>query len=367
MRITGIRLQSFRNYEQLSFSPPPGISLVTGKNAQGKTNLLESIFLCSTGRSHRTRRDRELIRWGSKEAQVRVETAHEYAGHKVHLRLFATAPRQVHVNDAPIARSGEMLGHVNSVLFAPEDLRLIKDGPAERRRFMDMELSQSSPQYFYDLQRYARALRQRNALLRQIYKKPELRKMLDTWDVQLAQAAVPVYERRVKFTDELRIIAGLNHQHIAGNSEELVVQYKPNPDCDGDYQNALLAQLAQSREDDIRQGMTTHGPHRDDLTILVAGRDARTYASQGQQRTAALSLKLSEITLLRKQTGEWPVLLLDDVMSELDHRRRDALLEFISEVQTFITAASPDLPLLKGAMRFEVEEGMLREGEGDGA
>lgn len=359
MHITSIRLRSFRNYPLLDFRPGSGITLIAGKNAQGKTNLLESIFLSSTGRSHRTRKDRELIRWGEREALLRIECAHTYAAHQVQMRFFPASPRQIEINGAPIARSGELMGHINSVLFAPEDLRLIKDGPQERRRFMDMELSQSAPQYFYALQRYAHTLRQRNALLRQLMKKPSLTDALDTWDEQLARAAVPVFTRRVDFADRLRTIAGLNHAHIAGAGEEMQVVYKPNPDGEGYYYDRLLSALQRDREDDIRQGVTSHGPHRDDLQISIAGRDARVYASQGQQRTAALALKLSEITLLHQTTGEWPVLLLDDVMSELDERRRNALLEFIGGVQTFITAASPDFLLPAGVDRCEVSDGTL--------
>lgn len=366
MRILRIGLWNFRNYETLNMDLPQGITLITGRNAQGKTNLLESISLCSTGRSHRTRKDRDLIRWGSKSAQVLVEAQHRYAKHSVKMTMHTSSPREVEVNAAKISRIGEMMGHINSVLFAPEDLKLIKDGPQERRRFLDMAISQASPTYFYALQRYQRILQQRNVLLRQIaigQSKPE---SLDLWDEQLAKQAEFIHESRWTYVQSISGTIAEIHQDIAGSQEKMDIRYRPSPDVQGDtYGQALIQALHSARGDELRQGITLSGPHRDELIPSIHGRDARFAASQGQQRTAALSMKLSQVLILQQQTEEWPVLLLDDVMSELDPYRRDALLHWIGEAQTLITAAQQNMSLPMKVREYTVQAGEVSAAEGD--
>ena len=351
---------NYRNYETLSVEPSEGVTLLLGDNAQGKTNLLEAVALLSTGRSHRTRSDKDMILWGKEGALLRADIAHQYAVHQVQMELFPAAKRKVMVGGAPIERTGELLGHLNAVLFAPEDLRLVKEGPQERRRFLDMELSQAVPGYYYTLQKYARILKQRNALLRAIAGRPSLRQTLDAWDEQLCATAPELRRRREALCERLRQVAGEKHRDITSGGEELSVIYKPSPDAEGSIEEKLAAALFAAREDDIRRGMTSVGPHRDDLLLRIDGKDSRVYASQGQQRTAALSLKLSELQLMKEQTNEWPVLLLDDVMSELDSRRRDALIEHMQGVQTLITAAVDGAPLPNGAKVFRVEGGTVR-------
>lgn len=361
MKITRLRALQYRNYPSLLIEPTEGVTLLLGDNAQGKTNLLEAIALMSTGRSHRTRSDRDLVRIGQEEAAVRVHVEHKSAAHEIEMRLYASASahRKVLINGAPISRTGELLGYLNAVLFTPEDLRLVKEGPQERRRFLDMELSQAIPGYYYALQRYLRILKQRNALLKRIAIREGLRETLDTWDEQLCAVAPEIHRRRADFCERLRVVAGERHRDIAAGGEELEVSYLPSPGGEGDFARAMLEALHAAREDDIRRGITSVGPHRDDLLLRIQGRDSRLYASQGQQRTAALSLKLSELQLMQEQTGEWPLLLLDDVMSELDARRRDALLGHMQGVQTFITAAVDGAPLPVGARVYRVREGRI--------
>jgi DNA replication and repair protein RecF len=360
MKLTSLRLINFRNYRAQSIAPCGGVTLFFGDNAQGKTNLLEAIALMSTGRSHRTRSDRDLILWGEKQADVRVRCAHAYAEHEVRMQLFPAARRQVLVNSAPITRTGELLGHVNAVLFAPEDLRLIKDGPQERRRFIDMELSQGAPGYYYALQRYNRILKQRNALLRSIPANPSQKHLLSTWDEQLCAVAPQIQAQRAAFVERLSALAAERHSDIASNAEELAVEYRPNPDPDAPADvPTLIAALERAQGDDIRRGSTSVGPHRDDLLIRIQSRDSRLYASQGQQRTAALALKLSELQLLREQTGECPILLLDDVMSELDAKRQRALLDHMRGVQTFVTAAVDSVALPAADHVYNVRGGEI--------
>ena len=229
------------------------------------------------------------------------------------------------------------MGHVNGVLFAPEDLRMVKDGPAERRRFIDMELSQIKPSYYYALQHYAHALMQRNKLLRDIALKPSLSDMLEDWDAQLARYGAAIMRERQAFIALISDSAHENHLEISGGQEDLKARYVPSLDAQDEPAQALLKALRVARDVDIRRGTTSVGPHRDDLTLTLSGMDVRVYGSQGQQRTTALSLKLAELDIMRREIGEWPVLMLDDVMSELDPRRRRQLLGRLKGIQTIVT------------------------------
>ncbi len=363
MILSSLRLWQYRNYESLLLELSDGVTVFLGDNAQGKTNLLEAIALLSTGRSHRTRSDKDMVLWGRQEAALRAQVKHRYAQHDIDVRLYPSARRKVSVNGAEISRTGELLGHLNAVLFAPEDLRLIKEGPQERRRFVDIELSQAEPGYYYALQRYNRVLKQRNALLRSVARQPGLAHMLDVWDEQLCACAPELLVRREAFAARLAALAREMHLDLSSGTEDLSVSYRPGVDVgEEDIAEAMLRQLGGARADDIRRGSTSVGPHRDDFPIKIQNRDSRLFASQGQQRTAALALKLSELLLLQEQTGECPVLLLDDVMSELDVRRRDALITHMKGVQTFITAAVDGTPLGSSAKIYRVAGGALAEG-----
>ncbi len=362
MVISRLRLASFRNYESAELSPAEGITVLHGLNAQGKTNLIEAIHLCCLGRSHRTGKDAELVRWGQSAALVQVKAKRSDGVHEVSVRIALEEQRkkQIKINGSPVERIGELMGHVNAVLFSPEDLRLVKDGPEGRRRFLDMEISQLQPAYFYALQRYARALKQRNGLLRQLLcgAGGEGFSSLQEWDALLSEAGAQIIGRRVKYLERLAEAARETHGALSGGRETLSLAYVGGAREEGE----LSALLKASRQEDLRRGTTTVGPHRDDYRLMINGRDARSFASQGQQRTAALSLKLAEIEVMRREIGEWPVLLLDDVMSGLDVERRRMLLTRIESVQTLITCTHPsDLGGAKYQAAYRVEGGRLKK------
>ncbi len=338
MHITRLELRQFRNYEEAELRPCEGITVLYGNNAQGKTALLEAIVLACTGRSHRTSRDRELIRWGQEAGRVFVQAEKRDGSHEVEMLLSSLRRKIVKVNGGVLQRTGELMGHVNGVLFAPEDLRMVKDGPAERRRFIDMELSQIKPSYYYALQHYAHALMQRNRLLRDVAEKPALADTLEDWDAQLARCGAAIMRERQAFIALISDSAHENHLEISGGQEDLKARYVPSLDTqDDEPAQALMKALRVARNMDIRRGTTSVGPHRDDLMLTLSGMDVRVYGSQGQQRTTALSLKLAELDIMRREIGEWPVLMLDDVMSELDPKRRRQLLKRLDGIQTIVT------------------------------
>ena len=340
MKIVQLRLRDFRSYSECLFAPCDGVTALVGDNGQGKTNILEAVYLTCTGRSHRTRQDRDLVRWGADAADVEIDALRRDGSHNVEIILPAVGKRRLKVAGQEVSRSGEMLGHVTGVLFSPEDLRTVKDGPAERRRFVDMALSQLQPAYYYAMQRYNRALKQRNELLRAAAARPALMSTLDAWDEQLAEVGADLVRRRREYISKLSLVAGSTHRDIASDRERLEIQYHPN--VNGERPQELMDALFAARETDARRLTTSVGPHRDDVVLSVDGRDVRAFGSQGQQRTAALSMRLAELNVMHDALGEWPVLMLDDVMSELDPSRRRQLLTHIKGIQTLVTCTDPD-------------------------
>lgn len=363
MRITHVQLNHYRSYEVCDLEPCKGVNVLAGDNGQGKTNVLEALYLCCTGRSHRTRQDRDLIRWGADFASVRVEAQRRDGSHQVEMIFPALGRRRIKVAGQEVSKSGELMGHVTGVLFSPEDLRCVKDGPAERRRFVDMALSQLRPAYYYALQRYARALKQRNEVLKKISVQPGLLQTLDSWDEQLASAGTELMRQRRSYIARLSAAAGTLHGEISDGREALEIRYAPSVSLGDDVQANLDALLA-ARENDLRRMTTSVGAHRDDVLLLIGGRDVRAYGSQGQQRTAALAMRLSELNVMRDELGEWPMLLLDDVMSELDPTRRRQLIGHLKGIQTFITCTDPaDLAGAEVGRTFHVCNGQaLAEG-----
>lgn len=365
MLVTGIRLYSYRSYDELRFDPGPKLNVIVGANAAGKTNVLEAVYLCAIGRSFRTRRDQELISMAANGAYVGIELENRGGRRKVEFK-FRRDRKQVLIDGEPVRRIGELMGVLNAVLFSPEDLALVKDSPEERRRFMDMELCQLRPAFFYRLQQYNSALKQRSALLRSALETgvaPDPG-YLDMWDDRLTELGGDIMLIRREFMDELSTLARDINRRITGGREELFTFYKPNvpfPDGDrGDVRTALSAALYNARGEDIRRGYTTRGPHRDDVGILLDGLDVRTFGSQGQQRTAALSMKLSELALMRSEKGESPVLLLDDVLSELDGDRQRELLSSAFDCQCFLTTTALDgLEGVPDMNVFECADGKL--------
>ena len=362
MRVKTLSLTNFRNYEQQTIEPHEGVTVFTGQNAQGKTNILEALHLCCLGRSHRTPRDEELIRWGAPGALVRAQTEQRDGTHDVSITLERGQRRKkiVRVGARQAERIGELLGHVRGVLFSPEDLQIIKGGPSERRRFLDMELSQLRPAYFYALQRSARALGQRNALLREIASHPSLMSTLDMWDEQLAECGAQIVQQRREAVLSLSRSAAAAHASLTDGREALSLRYICQVGEAEDPKAALLERMVAARADDIRRCATSVGVHRDDIGVLIDGKDARTFGSQGQQRSAVLSLKLAQLELTEQESGEAPILMLDDVMSELDPDRRRQLIERIDRVQTFVTCTDvSDLAGARSSAVYRVENGQL--------
>ena len=332
MYIKEVSLQGFRNLEPLHIAPTAGMNLFYGDNAQGKTNFLESLYFCALGRSLRGRSEQQLIAFGEEESHIRLEVMRKNRGDRIDVHLKRDEKKGIAVNGIPEKKMGELFGTLYAVIFSPEDLSLIKDGPAERRRFLDMELSQISNVYFYDLQQYYRVLKQRNNLLKEIKVKPALADTLFVWDEQLIERGERIMAVRAKFLARLDEIAAQRHEILTGGKDCLKTEYKPN--CEG---GSLREKLERSLDRDIYTGSTNAGPHKDDILFLVNGKDVKQFGSQGQQRTTALSARLAEIELIREETGESPVLLLDDVLSELDGKRQKYLMESIEGLQAFLT------------------------------
>lgn len=332
MIIKSIELKDFRNYENLDISFDPGTNILYGDNAQGKTNILEAIYLSGTTKSHKGSKDREMIRFDAEESHIRVVVDKNGKDFQIDMHLRERGSKGVAVNRIPIKRATELFGILNIVFFSPEDLNIVKNGPAERRRFMDSELCQLDKLYLSDLEKYNKILNQRNKLLKDISFRPDLLDTLPVWDAQLVEYGKKIIKSRKQFIEELNEIIHDIHANITGGKEELILKYEPDID-DIFFEDELY----QARQKDLRLCQTTVGPHRDDMLFSNGGIDIRRYGSQGQQRTAALSLKLSEIDLVKKIIRNTPVLLLDDVLSELDSNRQNYLLNSISDIQTIIT------------------------------
>ena len=332
MYIKSVSLRNFRNYENLELEFDPDTNILYGDNAQGKTNILESLYMSGTSRSLRGSRDREIIRFGEEEAHIRTEVMKRGSKYAVDIHLKKNRSKGIAVNRVPIRKASELFGILYLVLFSPEDLNIIKSGPSERRRFLDQELCQIDKIYFYNLSCYQKTLMQRNRLLKDMYFQPELERTLSAWDEQLVRYGTKVIERRRNFLEDLSGIVSETHKNISGGKEELLTGYEPDTEED-----SFAEELQRASEKDRRFCTTSVGPHRDDIRFSVNGIDIRKYGSQGQQRTAALSLKLSEIEIVKERIHDTPVLLLDDVLSELDAGRQSDLLESIHGVQTIIT------------------------------
>lgn len=341
MRFTSLRLTRFRNYPSLSLAPHAGITVLYGPNGSGKTNLLEAMHLLCVGRSHRTSNDREMITAGAEVSLIHGETRRLDGAHEIEVRLSPRKPcKRVLLYGKPAARIGDMMGHATAVMFSPEDLRIVRDGPVARRRFVDMQLSQIRPSYLRALKLYLSVLESRNALLKQnkLFGVSNFLPQLETWDEQLASACVPVVNARRWFLEELARDASAQYARISESADETFEMRYAGPFARAEKpERTMLDGLRRAREEDMKRMYTTFGPHRDDVAMLLCGRELRAFGSQGQLRTAVLSMKLGEIELIRREMGEPPTLLLDDVFSELDIRRRNALLKSTEGVQTFLS------------------------------
>ena len=337
MNIRSIELKNFRNYENLEISFDEGTNILFGDNAQGKTNILEAAYMSGTTKSHKGSRDREMIRFGEEEAHLKTVVVRGGREYQIDMHLKKNRAKGIAIDKIPIKKASELFGILNIVFFSPEDLNIIKNGPAERRRFLDSELCQLDRIYLADLTNYNKILAQRNKLLKDMIYRPSLSDTLPVWDMQLIETGKKIIRRRKQFVDELREIVSDIHYRISGGKEELFLKYEPNID-DIFFED----ELSRAKEKYKKLCQTSVGPHRDYLLFSIGDVDIRKYGSQGQQRTSALSLKLSEIELVRKSISDTPVLLLDDVLSELDSSRKNYLLNNISDTQTIITCTGLD-------------------------
>ena len=334
MKLHTISFTDFRNLHDSTHELGAGVNILYGDNAQGKTNFLEAAYICATGRSQRGASDREMIRFGEKQAHVCVQID---GGTRIDIHLSRSGKKRAAINRVPVRRLGDLFGNMLSVVFSPEDLKLIKSGPGERRRFMDIELCQLNRVYYYELQHYYRALKQRNNLLREIRRRGSAVDTLPVWDQQLAEYGSKISRRRNTFLELLNPIASDIHARITSRKELLNISYAPNTPA-----SLLEEGLAKSREKDIVTGSTSVGIHRDDLAFSINGVDCKVYGSQGQQRTASLSAKLAEVRFIRTYKGHNPLLLLDDVLSELDKDRQRFLLESMEHIQIIMTCTGAE-------------------------
>lgn len=337
MIIKSLELMNFRNYEFLDLKFCEGTNILYGDNAQGKTNVLEAIYLSATTKSHKGSKDRDIVSFNKEESHIRTYLDKEGIEYKVDMHLRKSKSKGIAVDGQKIKKAADLLGLLNVVFFSPEDLSIIKNGPSERRRFVDMELCQLDNFYLYNLNHYNKIVNQRNKLLKDMYFNPQLKETLNIWDSQLVSFGSKIIERRRIFTEQLNEIIYEIHKKLSGGKEELVIKYEPDVEIE-DFESGMKS----SQEKDIKSKQTSVGPHRDDFCFMAGNIDIRKFGSQGQQRTAALSLKLSEIELVKKIAKDTPVLLLDDVLSELDSSRQNYLLSSIGNIQTIITCTGLD-------------------------
>jgi DNA replication and repair protein RecF len=369
LRLKALRLEGYRNYGRLDLEIRRNINLFVGPNAQGKTNLLEAIYVLALTRSHRTHRDKELIGWNSESAKLYAEVERRYGTGKLEM-LITPQGKKTRINGLEQRKLSQYVGSLNVVLFAPEDLELVKGSPAIRRRFLDMEIAQVHPSYLHHLGQYQRALAHRNRLLKEMSSSPTRAQagMLDVWSEQLAAHGIKIMQKRQHFIQKLERWSRTIHEGITGGRERLDIAYAPSVSA-ADFDNEstvfeqFMVKLTEMKDQELRRGTTLVGPHRDDLVFFINGKEAQVFGSQGQQRTVALSLKLAEIECICQEVGEYPVLLLDDVLSELDrHRQTQLIRTFQDKVQTFVTATdigTVDLNQLKDAQVYQVLDGAI--------
>ena len=329
MYIEKIKLQNFRNYKELELDLNKNINIIYGNNAQGKTNILESIFLCSFGKSFRTTKEKEMIKFNEEKSLVEIFYQKKDRDGKIKIEIGTK--KQISVNGIKIKKLSELLGNINIVIFTPDDINILKGGPQNRRKFLDIMISQLKPNYMYNLNLYLKTLEQRNNYLRQI--KDEKSDLLDIWDEKLAEYAFNICKYREEFIKKIQNKIEKIHQDITKEKEKIKIEYIT--ECNN--KEEFLKILKNRRKLDLIKGYTTKGVHRDDFMIYINNKQIQIYGSQGQHRTAILSLKLSELAIIYDEIGEYPILLLDDFMSELDKSRRESFLENIKNTQVIIT------------------------------
>ena len=340
MKISSLEIENFRNYKSASVKFDGGLNVIFGDNATGKTNMLESVYMASMLHSPRTLKDKELIKIGEEKASIKVVVDKKYKKYRIDIQIDESGKKRVMIDKIPVQRAGELLGVLGVVFFSPDEMKLIKESPQERRRFMDIGLSQQQKSYFICLQRYNKLLKQKNNLLKNYNHSDHADEMLDVWDLSLAKEGAIIISKRVEYIQTLNQAANRFHKEISMQKEELKLSYETTIENFDNVEKELYQKIVASREKDKELGFSTVGPHRDDIKIEINGKDSRKYASQGQQRSIALSMKLGEVVIYKDEIGEPPVLLLDDVLSELDETRQTMLLKMTEGFQTIITTCN---------------------------
>ncbi len=360
MVVKNLTLKNYRNYQSEIFEYSDGINIIVGKNAQGKTNSSEAIFMLCTGYSPRVKKDKQVIRYGEETAEISAVAVSLYGSVKVDMKFYLSSKKRIRINEVAIAKVGELLGNINSVFFNPSELKLIQESPEDRRRFMDISLSQMNKRYFYALKKYNDVLSHRNSLL----KNEDRQLIFDTinlWDAMLIESATEIILERNSFIKRLAPFASQAYSYI-GDGEKLVVEpSKVYGETKEEIIKFLENGLKERLERDIILGYTTIGPHRDDLKITLDDEDIKSFGSQGQQRTAALSLKIAELEIFKARFGEYPLLILDDALSELDVDRQKRLLKRIEGIQTIITCTKVDEEVFENVdyKVFKIEGGKI--------
>ncbi len=363
MKILSLELQNFRNYPEAVVNFADGLNVLYGQNASGKTNMLESIYLCSIFHSPRTTKDKEMILLGKDKARVKIALERKFRKHTIVLQIDAQGKKKVAVDGIPVNRAGELLGVLGVVFFSPDEMKLVKEAPQERRRFLDVGISQQQKAYFIALQRYNKTLKQKNNLLKE-YKYQNIDDMLDVWDASLAKEGAIIVQKRKEYIATLSDAARKFHFALSGEKETLTLSYESGvrTDCEDILlESNLYSSIVASRQKDKELGFCTVGPHRDDIKIEINGNDSRKFASQGQQRTIALAMKLGEVIIYKNEIGEPPVLLLDDVLSELDENRQTTLLKMTEGFQTILTCTEYNLP--NKANKINIKDGTVVGGK----
>ena len=334
MFIKRLQMLNYRNYNALDIKLCPNVNVFMGDNAQGKTNILEAIYYCAFAKSHRTSKDKELINWNGEHAFISVDVGRERLDKRIDISILKDGKKSIRINKIKIKKIGELFGNFNVVMFSPEDLRIIKDSPGVRRKFIDMELCQLNPKYYYNLVQYNKVLNERNILLRNRSTSSE---MLEIYDMQLVEFGYNIIRERIKYIESLNKYAEKIHSDITSGKEKINFKYISTIKDLENIKENFYTLLEKNRSKDCDRGITSIGPHRDDFFVYINDIDTKSYGSQGQQRTAVLTMKFSSLEIIKELTGEFPVLLLDDVLSELDFNRKKYILSTIGQIQTVIT------------------------------
>jgi DNA replication and repair protein RecF len=358
MQIKNLYLKNFRNYKEQNFEFSNGFNILTGSNAQGKTNCAEAVYFLCTGYSPRAGKDKEIIMQGENKSVIEGRANTSYGDTDVEIEILSDGKKEIKINGVKVLKMGELLGNINSVFFNPSELKIVQESPEDRRRFMDLALSQMSKSYYYSLLRYKKILAQRNNLLKYPNEK-DIIETLPIWDEHLSIYGGEIIKLRTEFLESLKPYAKEAHSYLTDNSEDLEIGSEIK--YSGDIAKCLLNDLKKAYSKDIRLGFTTVGPHRDDIKIHINGMDVKTYGSQGQKRTAALSIKLAETEFFKNRTGEYPILILDDVLSELDRKRKKKLLDKVKNIQVILTCTEKERFLTGLNYReFKIENGSIK-------